>query len=407
MTGLSFGVSAAGLSQGDDVGSTTGEEGSSVVWGEYGAEVGVMSRRCAGGSGEAAGVGSWACLSFSRRALKSRCSVGRTRPLRSSSSLSRVMQLPRLGLMADMAETEELRAPRASRRVPANRMPKLPSPQSSKSSSSSAGVCGAGALSFNVGCALSKLKSSSYSASILRVDFFFPSFFIVPPSSAEDGTLVGIGMPACFAEWMARFVDRSSLGVSSTCQSSSPVLDSERTDMREDSDCMAEFLNSRPLPSFCSKSPSSQLSNLDELDALEAIEAMRWAKLRWGAAMLTRASLWWCVDESKIRVSFARWLEARKVTGGGEMRKEQLVVRAKRVYPAFACNSRTCLLAAGRLCTFQLPDYLPLLTKQATCIPFRFMTCLALDLDSRPVALRCLLPGGVAVACCSRVVVTL
>jgi hypothetical protein len=101
---------------------------------------------------------------------------------------------------------------------------------------------------------------------------------MVPPRSADDGTLVGIGMPACFAEWIALFVDRSSLGVRRTCQSSSPVLDSERTDMRDDKVCRAGFLKSRP--SLSSKSPSSQLSNLDVLDALEAMEAMRCAKLR-------------------------------------------------------------------------------------------------------------------------------
>jgi hypothetical protein len=296
-TGLSLGVSAAGLSQGDDVCSTTGEDGSSMLDDECGTEIGVAAQCGTGGSGEATGAGSCACLSFSRRALKSRCSVGSTRPLSSSSSLSRVMQLPRLGLMAEMAETDELRAPRASRRVPAKRIPKLPSPQSSKSSCSSAGVCGAGALSFSVPWVLlgsSRSFPQSSSTSILRDDFFFPSLLMVPPSSADDGTLVGMGMPACLAEWMARFVERSSFGVRRTCQSSSPpVLDSERTDMREDSDCMAEFLNSRP--SLSSKSPSSQLSNFEELDALEAIEAMRCAKLRWGAAMLARAGSGGCV----------------------------------------------------------------------------------------------------------------
>lgn len=268
----------AGLSTaGDVVGSTAGDEGKSMGVVEAGAEVGGASR-CCGGKGEASGVGSCVFLSFSRRALKSRVSVGSTRPLRSSSSLSKVMQLPRLGLMAD---TEELRAPLASRRVPAKRMPKLPSPQSSKSSWSSAGVCGVGVFSFSPPGALlgsSRSFPQSSSTSILRVDFFLPSLLIVPPSSADDGTLAGIGMPACFAEWMARFVDRSSLGVSSTCQSSSPVFDSERTDMRDDRVCIAEFLKSRP--SLASKSPSSQLSNLDVLDALDVIDAMRWEKLR-------------------------------------------------------------------------------------------------------------------------------
>lgn len=274
---------AAGLSASGeaDVGSTAGDDGKWMGVVDAGTEV--------GGSGEASGVGNCSFLIFSRRAVKSSGSVGSTRPLRSSSSLSSVMQLPMLGLMA---ETEELRAPRASRRVPAKRMPRLPSPQSSKSSRSSAGVCGVGAFSFSPSCALvgsSRSFPQSSSTSILRADFFFPSLLIVPPSSADDGTLVGMGMPACLAELMARLVELLSLGVSSTCQSSSPVLDSERTDMREDSVWMAEFLKSRP--SLSSKSPSSQLSNLEVLEALEAIEAMREAKLRFGAAMLARGSV--------------------------------------------------------------------------------------------------------------------
>jgi hypothetical protein len=297
--GFDFGDRAIGLSRESGAGlsarlvfsSALGDDGKSMGVVEAGADVGGRSR---GGIGDASGVGSCVFLSFSRRAEKSSCSVGSTRPLRSSSSLSNVMQLPKLGLMAD---AEELRAPRASRRVPAKRMPRLPSPQSSMSSKSSAGMCGAGVFSFNPpGTLLGSSRSfpQSSSTSILRVDFFFPSLLMVPPSSADEGTLVGIGMPACFAEWMARLVDNSSLGVSRTCQSSSPVFDSERMDMRDESDCMAEFLKSRP--SLSSKSPSSQLSNLDVLDALEAMEAMRWAKLRLGAAMLARVvlgfSLW-------------------------------------------------------------------------------------------------------------------
>jgi hypothetical protein len=168
-------------------------------------------------------------------------------------------------------------------------VPRLPSPQSSKSSKSSAGVAGAGVFSFRPpGTVLGSSRSfpQSSSTSILRVEFFLPRRLMVPPSRADEGTLLGMGMPACFAEWMARLVERSSLGVSRTCQSSSPVLDSERTDMREESDWMAEFLKSSP--SLSSKSPSSQLSNLDALDVLEVMEAMRWAKLRVGAAMLAR-----------------------------------------------------------------------------------------------------------------------
>ncbi|KAH4440864.1 hypothetical protein HBH64_230290 [Parastagonospora nodorum] len=308
---------AAGLStrgdRGDAVGSTAGDDGNGkgddgkstgVV--DVGAEVGGGSRCC--GSGDASGVGSCVFLSFSRRAPKSSGSVGSTRPLRSSSSLSSVMQLPMLGLMAD---TEELRAPRVSRRVPAKRMPRLPSPQSSKSSCSSAGVCGVGVFSFSPPGALvgsSRSLPQSSSTSILRVDFFFPSLLMVPPSSADDGTLVGMGMPACFAEWMARFVDRSSFGVMSTCQSSSPVLDSERTDMREDRVCIAEFLKSRP--SLSSKSPSSQLSNLDVLEVLEAMEAMRCAKLRFGAAMLARVECGFAV------VSGFSWWKSRGEVAG-------------------------------------------------------------------------------------------
>jgi hypothetical protein len=116
----------------------------------------------------------------------------------------------------------------------------------------------------------------------------------VPPMSADEGTLVGMVMPACFADWIARWVDASSFGVKRTCQSSSPVLDSERTDMREDSECIAALLNSSP--SLSSKSPSSQLSKRDVVDAFEAIEAMRCAKLPGGAAIAAQQSWRYCVS---------------------------------------------------------------------------------------------------------------
>ncbi|KAJ8105309.1 hypothetical protein OPT61_g10256 [Boeremia exigua] len=103
---------------------------------------------------------------------------------------------------------------------------------------------------------------------------------MLPPSNADAGTLVGMGMPACLAEKMALLVARSSSGASSTCQSSSPVLDSERTLRRDDSECTVEFLNSRPSPS--SKSASSQFSMPETIELIEAIRA---AKLRFGAAM--------------------------------------------------------------------------------------------------------------------------
>jgi hypothetical protein len=118
-------------------------------------------------------------------------------------------------------------------------MPKLPSPQSSKSSLSSAGVRGIGVFSFNVPVAFvgsSRSSPQSSSTTIFLVDFFFPRRFIDPPSSAEEGTLVGIGIPACFADVIALIVERLSSGVMRTCQSSSPVFDSDRTETRDDID---------------------------------------------------------------------------------------------------------------------------------------------------------------------------
>jgi hypothetical protein len=107
----------------------------------------------------------------------------------------------------------------------------------------------------------------------LRLDFFFPSRWIVPPSSADDGTLVGIGMPACFADVMATAVERSSFGAMSNCQSSSPVLDSERTERCDDMDftVLMDCVKMSPWKSLS----SSQFS----IVALEILEAIRCAKL--------------------------------------------------------------------------------------------------------------------------------
>jgi hypothetical protein len=101
-----------------------------------------------------------------------------------------------------------------------------------------------------------------------------------PPSRADEGTLVGMGMPACLAETMALLVDSSSSDVSRTCQSSSPALESERTERREESEWTVEFL--KRSESESSKSPSSHVSMAEAMDDREA---MRPAKLRLGAAI--------------------------------------------------------------------------------------------------------------------------
>jgi hypothetical protein len=79
-------------------------------------------------------------------------------------------------------------------------------------------------------------------------------------------------MPACFADEMALRVDISSLGVSRTCQSSSPVLDSERTETRED------ILVGRVEIEWGKRSPWKSLSS-SQFSMVEAMEATRWAKL--------------------------------------------------------------------------------------------------------------------------------
>jgi hypothetical protein len=268
--------------EGGDVNSTEGASG--------GAEVGDSWYRGWDGIGEASGVRYSAAFNRCRRAVKLSGSCGRTRPPRSSSSLSTVMQLPMLGLMA---ETEELRAPRASLLVPPKRMPKLPSPQSSKSSRSSVvGELGAGSFSFSfnapsmalVGSSRSLHQSSS--TAILRFDFFFPSRLMEPPSRADDGTLLGMGMPACFAEMMALSVESSSFGVRRTCQSSSAVLDSERTETRDEVvDWMVDIECAKRSP-WASKSASSSQFSIDG-----AMEAMRWAKLPLLAMAEVRAAI--------------------------------------------------------------------------------------------------------------------
>ena len=311
-TGLGFGEGSAWLSRGGDgvAKAGGGDETSSMVKGtdvgaDVGASVGELSRRRRGGRGEAS------CslfLSLSRRAAKSSPSLGKIRPDSPSSSLSTVMQLPKLGLMADTTETDELLAPReVACRVPAKRMPRLPSPKSSKSKSSwsPAGVRGDGAFSFNPSfafCGSSKSFPQSSSSSILRLDFFFPSRFIVPPRSALGAIDAGIGMPACWAaDVMALAVEGSSFGVIKTCQlSSSPVFDSERTDMREDRDKAVDVLNSRP--SF-----SSNSSSHDSISGLLLVRlAIRAAKLRLGAAMLARAR-GVVVCEELVQIVAWRW----------------------------------------------------------------------------------------------------
>jgi hypothetical protein len=297
ITGFDLGDGALGLigvgllnGEGDD-GAAMGDRGGSWMGTDV-AGVGAVgvrdsSRNGRGGRSEGSWAGGcWVLLSFSRRAPKSMGSVGSTRPPKSSSSLSMVMILPRLGLMAD---TDELRAPRLPCRVPANRMPREPSPQS-KSSSSSAGVRGLGAFSFSPSFALlgsSRSLPQSSSTSIFLVDFFLPSLLIDPPSRAEEGTLVGMGMPACFAAVLIAdvFVAWSS-GVMRNCQSSWDSV-SERTLMREESEWTVEFLKRRP-SERSSKSPSSHVSIWVDW---EVMEAMRAAKERLLAAMLGGARI--------------------------------------------------------------------------------------------------------------------
>jgi len=87
-------------------------------------------------------------------------------------------------------------------------------------------------------------------------------------------------MPACFAEEIACTVEFSSFGARSTCQSSSPTLDSDRTETREDivGRVEIELLKRSPLRS----ASSSQFS------IVEAMEAIRCAKLpRFAMAAVT------------------------------------------------------------------------------------------------------------------------
>jgi hypothetical protein len=75
---------------------------------------------------------------------------------------------------------------------------------------------------------------------------------------------------------MALSVERSSLGVTSICQSSSPALDSERIERRDDMDwaVLVESAKRPPRISPWKSVSSSQFSMVDE-----AAEAMRCAKL--------------------------------------------------------------------------------------------------------------------------------
>jgi hypothetical protein len=191
-------------------------------------------------------------LRFLSRPLKSMGSLGSSSPPSSSSSLSRVMQLPMLGLMT---ETDELRLRTGSRRVPAKRMPRLPSAhsESNSTSASAPGVFGAPGTSMAAGGGRSfraprptagTSKSSPQSSETSWRDLVLPRRLMEPPSRAEEGTLRGMGMPTLLADEMACDVEAASPGASSSCQSSSPATDSERVDRRDDrAACAAEPLD--------------------------------------------------------------------------------------------------------------------------------------------------------------------
>lgn len=128
--------------------------------------------------------------------------MGISSPSRPSSSLSNVMQLPMLGLTADVDDSRCF----DSARLPAFLIPRLPSAQSSNSSLS---------LRFSDGARCTFLtfsspspgpgncRSLSQSSSRFLFDFFLPRRLIDPPTKADAGMLVGIGMPANLADDMA------------------------------------------------------------------------------------------------------------------------------------------------------------------------------------------------------------
>jgi hypothetical protein len=84
---------------------------------------------------------------------------------------------------------------------------------------------------------------------------------MVPPRRAEEGMFCGMGMPTCFAEEMALEVEISSLGVISSCQSSSAAMDSERTELETREDSLEWVVEPEWAKRSPSRSPSSsQLS---------------------------------------------------------------------------------------------------------------------------------------------------